>query len=192
MANGPFPRRRWGLSEQAFDRMLASLGKDRETSAERYESIRRRLIQFLAWEASLSPEDAADEVLDRVARRLEAGEQIEDMERYALGVARFVRMEERQESQRQRIALSQRPSTLPDDPVADQALQCLENCLRQLPPETQTLLTDYYAGEKRARIERRVQLAARLGIEMNALRNRALRLREKLEACVENCLRRPH
>jgi hypothetical protein len=51
--------------------------------------------------------------------------------------------------------------------------------------------TDYYAGEKRARIERRQRLAAQLGIEINALRNRALRLREKLETCVENCLRRP-
>ena len=179
------------MSEEAFNRMLANLGDDRTSSAERYESIRRKLIQFFAWEASVFPEDAADEVLDRVAKRLEAGEQIEDMERYALGVARFVRMEERQDNQRKRLAIVQRPSVVADETV-DETLECLETCLEQLPPETRVLLTDYYAGEKRARIERRQQLAARFGIEMNALRNRALRLREKLECCVENCLRRPH
>src|SRR4051812_15575571 len=147
MANSSFPRRRWGLSEQAFNRMLANLGEDRESSAERYESIRRRLIQFFAWEASVFPEDAADEVLDRVAKRLEAGEQIDDMERYALGVARFVRMEERQETQRKRLAIAQRPSAVDSGSEADHALDCLETCLEQLPPETRVLLTDYYAGE---------------------------------------------
>src|SRR6266446_3605240 len=43
---------------------------------------------------------------------------------------------------------------------------------------------------KRDRIERRKSLAASLGLQREALANRAQRLRDKLEQCVKSCLRR--
>jgi len=192
VANAPFPRRRWGLTQHAFDRLLAALGPDRAAAGERYEILRRRLIQFFAWEAAVSPEDAADECLDRLAKRLEGGEQIENPEHYVFGIARFVLMEHKQEIRRADIALRSAESVEMfggPEPPHEPVRRCLEKCLAELPLESKSLLTEYYSGEKKARIQQRKLLARGLGLEMNALRNRALRLRERLEACIENCLR---
>jgi hypothetical protein len=46
---------------------------------------------------------------------------------------------------------------------------------------------EYYADVRRQKIERRRELAARLGISMNALGIRAFRIRDSLMACVEGC-----
>jgi hypothetical protein len=54
-------------------------------------------------------------------------------------------------------------------------------------PENRELILDYYRGEQRAKIERRSELATRLGLTMNALGIRACRIRSKLETCVRTC-----
>jgi hypothetical protein len=46
----------------------------------------------------------------------------------------------------------------------------------------------YYQEEKRAKIEHRKRLAERLGIELNALRIRAYRIRAELYECIRLCL----
>jgi DNA-directed RNA polymerase specialized sigma24 family protein len=188
MANAPFPRRRWGLTQHSFDRLLAALAPDRAVAGNKYETLRRRLIQFFAWESIPSPEDAADESLDRVAKRLEGGEQIDNIEHYIFGVARFVLMEQKQDVRLKNIALRDAIAVEPQI-EAESVHQCLEHCLAELPPESKSLLINYYSGEKGARIQQRRLLAGSLGLELNALRNRALRLRERLETCIENCMR---
>jgi len=49
---------------------------------------------------------------------------------------------------------------------------------------------EYYVDEKRGRIDRRRDLAERLGLRRDALANRAQRLRDKLEQCVTRCLKK--
>jgi len=49
---------------------------------------------------------------------------------------------------------------------------------------------EYYCDEKRVQIDRRKDLAARLGLRRDALANRAQRLRDKLEQCVTRCLKK--
>jgi len=51
------------------------------------------------------------------------------------------------------------------------------------------LIIEYYQGEKGAKIQNRKRLTERFGVPVNTLRMRALRLREKLQGCVEDCLR---
>lgn len=46
----------------------------------------------------------------------------------------------------------------------------------------------YYQGEKGAKIENRKKSTDRLKISIATLRMRALRLREGLQSCVEDCL----
>src|SRR5262249_47968723 len=70
----------------------------------------------------------------------------------------------------------------------DQRLECLDRCARELPPETRTMIVEYYQSERREKIVRREALASRMKISANALRIRACRVRDKLEACVTNCL----
>jgi hypothetical protein len=56
-----------------------------------------------------------------------------------------------------------------------------------LKPEQRELVVDYYGGAERQRIDRRRDLAARLGISMNALAIRVCRIRGALETCVDVC-----
>src|SRR5207248_454000 len=56
------------------------------------------------------------------------------------------------------------------------------------PEDHRDLIIGYYQGEKSNKIKNRQILAERLRIPIGTLRMRALRLREQLEVCVENCL----
>ena len=70
-------------------------------------------------------------------------------------------------------------------------LDCLEKCLQKLSPQQRQLIEDYYQGEGWAKIEKRKQLAARMGISISDLRIRAHRLRQKLVECVRSCIAQP-
>jgi DNA-directed RNA polymerase specialized sigma24 family protein len=69
-------------------------------------------------------------------------------------------------------------------------LTCLDDCLNALQSDNRDLIMEYYLDEARGRIDRRKDLAARLGLRRDALANRAQRLRDKLEQCVTRCLRK--
>ena len=55
-------------------------------------------------------------------------------------------------------------------------------------PATRDLIIEYYRFEKSQKITHRKHLAEQLGIDMNALRNRALRIKAALRDCVLECL----
>src|SRR5207253_9181889 len=61
----------WALTQGAFERLLDWLGQDSELSGERYLEMRKRLVLYFDRKGCLSPDDLADETLNRVARRLE-------------------------------------------------------------------------------------------------------------------------
>ena len=50
------------------------------------------------------------------------------------------------------------------------------------------MILKYYVAEGRTRIDNRRRLAQALGISETALRNRAQRLRDRLERCITGCL----
>ncbi len=89
-----------------------------------------------------------------------------------------------------RRELALKKMVLPDqEPVVDpDALACLEGCLAKLGPDQARLILRYYAGSGSAHIVVRREIASELGLEINTLRNRALRIRERLEDCVRRCL----
>ncbi len=74
--------------------------------------------------------------------------------------------------------------------VRERRLECLDQCLEELPADQRRLIVDYYADAQRQRIERRRALAGHLGITMNALAIRAYRIRDTLQSCIERCRRR--
>src|SRR5215471_11614968 len=77
-------RRKWVLTQEAFDRLLASLGEDREVAGERYVEIRKNLVRFFEWRGSAFPEDHADETINRIAKRISEGEEIRNPGSYSL------------------------------------------------------------------------------------------------------------
>lgn len=184
------PKKEWALTQEAFNKLLVCLDADRERAGERYETIRRKLMKFFECRGCPFPEEFTDEAINRVARKLDQGEELHNPSGYFYGVARMVFMESLREQEKERAALerlSLRP--VPEDPDESARRQCMERCLHSLPPESRQLIVQYHQGEKRARIETREALAAQWRLPLNALRIRVHRLREKLETCVEGCLK---
>jgi DNA-directed RNA polymerase specialized sigma24 family protein len=65
---------------------------------------------------------------------------------------------------------------------------CLEKCLDKLTANSRRMIERYYAADKQAKIDLRKRIATEFGISLSTLRLRALRIREKLQACIEQCL----
>jgi DNA-directed RNA polymerase specialized sigma24 family protein len=181
---------RWSLTREALARLLERLDGDPEAAALRYEALRVRLIDYFDWKGAQRPEVAADETLDRMARRLDEGEAIERIEAYAYGVARLVLLEHLRQQQREHRATAGAALELarPADAHEDARIACLTFCLQQLPAEERALIVAYYEGAGRLHLESRKALATRLGIGYTTLKTRTHRLRIRLEACLRKCL----
>ncbi|MFN2482181.1 MAG: RNA polymerase sigma factor [Pyrinomonadaceae bacterium] len=195
MDESPSRESRWLLTQDTFERFLASLDGDRERAGEKYEIARRKLVKFFAWHGSHAPEEHADETINRVARKISEGEKIESLNAYLLGVARLLLKEVFKQRLRARAALDQLPTSETTEPGAEEEddnarrtlRECLRACLQKLAPESRALIADYYEHDRASRIRRRKEIAAGLGIPLNALRIRAHRVRAGLEACVRAC-----
>jgi len=187
---GSVPRRKWVLTKEAFDGLLDSLGEDRESAGERYLEIRSNLIKFFQWRGSPFPEDHADETINRVAKKISEREEIRNPASYYLGVARMLLLEINRERVIQQQALSELTYSEITSDQSDESegrIHCLRACLQRLSSENRELILQYYSREKSAKIDSRKKLSQRLGIPVNTLRMRALRIRENLQQCIENC-----
>lgn len=191
--NAAASRRKWTLTQEAFDQLLAALGEDRERAGETYLEIRSNLVRFFEWRGCPLPEDHADETFNRVAKRILEGEEILNPMSYCLGVARMLLLEISKSRAKEQQALAEM-ATVPQVASADTSelntrIDCLQECLETLSTNNRELIIQYYQGEKGAKIESRKRLVERFGIPVNTLRMRALRLRERLQSCVEDCLK---
>lgn len=166
--------------------MLLWLDPDRERAGIAYEQVRRRLTTIFAARNCPVPEDLADETIDRVARRVAdivesyAG----DKAKYFFGVATNVHHE-----YLKRPSPPERGEALiSHDSDQERTYACLDQCLGKLPGAAKELLLHYYAEERQAKIALHQRMAAELGISINTLRLRILRMKEKLQPCVERCV----
>ena len=175
-----------GLSADAFASLLARLDPDPERAGSAYEHLRRALAGFFAWRGAATPEECADETLDRLAARVAEGV-VEDVPRFALGIARLVLLEHWRRPGARSVPLEdlgREPAAAPEVGDDDSRARDLALCLDELPGEGRELILQYYGADGRARIEARKRIADALGISENALRSRAQRLRDQLETCL--------
>ena len=185
--------RRWELTRTALNGLLARLDTDPVAAGEKYEHLRRALLKFFSWHQTLEAESCVDETLDRIARRLDGGETIEDVGAFAYGVARLVRLERQRKSAAMPITNDETlvahaaPSEDEDVEVRD---ACLQQCLGEISLKERDFIVTYYVGTGRERIDGRSRLAATLGLSENALRLRAQRLRDRLRVCAAQCVER--
>lgn len=171
------------LTPESFAGFLAVLG---ENAGERYEQLRRRLLVYFGAQRHPGAEEAADETLDRAARRLAEGVAVTTVESFVLGIARNVVREGWKKPKV--VELDGRRLAAPERAEPQAALDCLERCLDRLAPASRSWVERFYTGEGGEKIRARAALAAELGIDANALRVRMHRVRGKLEACVRACL----
>jgi len=173
---------KWALTAESFDRLLAALHPDRAEAAVRYEALHERLVRVFRWEHAVDPESLADDALTRLARRLDEGESVLSIPAFLNGIARNLLKEEG--ARRQRLQPLTDVPAPPSESEVEHHHAALETCLATWEPAKRDLLLAYYQGDQSARILNRQKLATDLGLELNALRNRALRLRERLETCI--------
>jgi DNA-directed RNA polymerase specialized sigma24 family protein len=189
-------RRRWLLNRAALEGLLSALDTDVARAAQQYERLRERLIIYFSGRRCPDPEDSADDTLDRISRRIDEGEQIRDVTRFAYAVARLVLSESFKRVRRRGDVLARLATSSgapPDDGTAatlgpDGAMECIRSCTQRLPPDERELILLYYDSAGRDQQEQRKQLAARLDVSPTALRLRAFRIRRALEACTRDCL----
>lgn len=175
-----------GVSQEAFDALLAWLDPDRECAGQKYEEIRIRLIKIFVRRGCPIAEELADETIDRVIRKVRdlAIDYVGDPALYFCGVAHNVHLEYVKKK------ADPRPLPPPEPPdVLERNYNCLEHCLREFKEEDHQLILEYYQDEKRAKIDHRKRLAEQRGVPLNTLRMRAHRIRLRLQACVSDCLK---
>jgi RNA polymerase sigma factor (sigma-70 family) len=177
--------------------LLAWLDDGAESYGERYLEMHRRLVAYFDRRNRPAADELADETLNRVARTLDQSGVIATRPpaRYCYVVARFVLLEDLRR-ERRHVELDETKPILDvragrGEVTAraphEERLDCLDRCLEQLRPEQRTLIVDYYRDSRRQKIERRRELADRLGISMNALAIRACRIRDALLTCLQGC-----
>lgn len=181
------------LTQAAFNILLARLHPDRQQAAEAYEMIRKRLIKFFEWQGCTSAEVRADETIDRVAKKIDQGEQIHDLMKYFYGVARLIVFEgikdrERQANLIRQLSLIPKWDAAAETEEGQPKRHCMETCLRDLSRENLELITRYCQLENKT--ENKKRLAQEMGIQLNGLRIRAHRIRAGLKKCYAACLRR--
>jgi len=186
-----------GTTPEAFARFLAWLDPDPGRAAQEYERLRRRIARFFAFRGCPDGDALADEVMDRVAGK------VEDLQArysgacagYLYGVARNVYLESvRRQSAGARFRDALRAA--PRDEAAE-ALErarrereqgCLDRCLAALTEAEREVVTAYYQMDPAGRPARRRELAGQHGLTAEGLRQRSHRLRERLRGCLARCL----
>lgn len=185
--------REWTLTGEALDRFLSRLDSNPDHAGKKYEAIRQKLVKVFDWRGARFPEECADETINRVVRKLEYGQEIRDIPTYCQGVARLVFLEELKKAENRQVSLDELKS-VPVAPLLaeDDSSQrtCFLQCLNELSLESRELILQYYEDERRVKIKNRQTIADQLGIPLNALRSRVQRIRNKLEECTAQCLRR--
>jgi len=171
--------------------MLDWLDPDRERAGEKYELIRAKLMKILERRQCYVAEELADETINRVSHKVKdiAPTYQGDPALYFYGVLKNVYHE---------WILEVHPIPNPD-PVYppdsnedsedhDRVHECLDECLTKLDPTDREVILRYFEKSKRAKINCRKELAARLGITLNSLRMKVHRINAKLRKCINDCL----
>src|SRR5579871_770263 len=103
-------------ADAAFPALLARLGSDGEKPEVVYERLRARLITYFRLHLPAEANDLADRTLDRMARRIQEGTEVENVHSYALGVARLLVHEARTRYAREQKSILEEAAVLEQAP----------------------------------------------------------------------------
>lgn len=181
-----------GIIQTGFEKLLTLLDAERETAGAKYEALRLRLIKYFEWRNCEACEELADTVFDRVVRKIEEGEEIQNLNAYALTIAQYVfkeycrRVQNKTENIEDSNAL-QIAAHDEKDETKEKRFTCLEKCLEKFSDENRRLIVAYYDTDERTMIAARKRLADSMNVSTNNLRIRVCRLKSKLEECTFEC-----
>lgn len=174
------------VTRAKFATFLEWLGPDSERAGDEYERLRFRLCTFFSQRHCTFADELADETINRVILK-SAEEKIDNKLAYCYGVARNVYRESlRKERTHVDIDDLTIAAKVPEEPAFSS--ECLDQCLEKLPPESRTLLLDYFSEAKMAKIQLHKRISEGLKTTQTALRMRVMRTKDKLKVCVQECM----
>lgn len=196
------------LSAKAFEKLLAWIDPAPEVAGEIYAETHRQLVVIFERAGCRPAEEFADEVMNRIARRLEirtAENEIRTSEpvRFILGVARMIAHFEKIRHGTIGISIETlEPETLHAalqnavDPAIEienreetmRKISCAEKCLQELPTQDRVLIELYYLEVETPGALSHKNLAARYGLTESGLRTRVMRIRKRMQHCAQRCL----
>ena len=179
-------------TQEELDKLLAWLDLDRDAAAAKYETIRNGLIRFFLFRECVDPEMLSDEVINRVAVRInKVVEKFSEPAKCFHGFAGNVYREYLADPARQ---VDIDPSVLPDPSddeegkILESEDECLKRCMGKLTPTDDDLFRRYFQDLTPAKIKIRKKLAAELRLTSNALSIKVARIRKRLRECMKECL----
>lgn len=190
----------------AFKKFLDYLAPDNEQAAvQRYEHLRDAAIKYFACKYFAcrnvsDPRACADEVLRVLQLKIAAGRVIEHIESYSLRVAHYVKLRDWKRHQpevqpsesegKDKNPGAESPLEILEKRVERNRLsRCLAKCWQTFSDEDRKLMERYGLGSEHHKAEREA-LAAELGITEEYLRQKIHRLKKKLRACLNDCLKK--
>jgi DNA-directed RNA polymerase specialized sigma24 family protein len=170
--------------------LLGWLDGNIDSAAEKYEKIRQRLIRVFIGRGCHEAELLADRTIDRVIAKVPQINQgyVGEPAAYFYAVGNKIHLEWLRSQRRERETTFIDLTADPPEEEEGAEYGCLESCLDELPSDSRELILEYYRDEKRAKIERRKNLAQKLGVSIGALQIKASRIRSKLSSCVTHCV----
>lgn len=179
------------VTTENFTLLLSWLDADTDRAAEKYQTIRTRLVRLFVSRGCHEADDLADETINRVTLKIPEiiEKYVGEPTSYFYGVANKVFLEWLRKQKRARpVELKEHGVSTgpPADP--DREFECLEKCLRELTAPLRELIIEYYQGEKREKIEHHRFLAEKWDLTINALQTKTCRIRASLRKCVQQCL----
>ncbi|MCD9188598.1 MAG: hypothetical protein LUM44_19425 [Pyrinomonadaceae bacterium] len=194
----------WTLTAEAFAELLSSFDDDRERASLIYEDIRKRLVRQFRASQSLIPEEQADEVFNRIARKISEENFVLDRTNpypYFHQTARYVLLEQQRQNRRRILGLDD--LNVSDEPAYDPVkaiekaeqklrtelgLNALRQCRQNLKTQELKVLDEYNAAIGKDKKKLHEELAASLGKSQNALKITINRTRKKLVECAKKKL----
>jgi DNA-directed RNA polymerase specialized sigma24 family protein len=196
------PNQDWEPNEKSFQDFLNWLDGGANSDGQRYLEVRQRLELYFDRKNCVAPSQLADETLNRVIRKLQENGEVKGVAplQYCYMVAKYVFLEALRADNRSpfyRPVTTANPTNLSgqsvsvqDTNAASEQKQKVTSCVESLSSTDRELIVEYYRGQQRNKTERRAALAARLGLTANALSTRACGVRQRLEVCIEACLKK--
>jgi DNA-directed RNA polymerase specialized sigma24 family protein len=149
--------------------------------------LRFRLMTFFSQRNCRFAEDLADETINRVCLKIGA-EVVENKTAFVYGFAKNVFLESLRKEKNHlnideiNVAVKEREDR------NDFSGACLDKCLNELSKENKSLILEYFSEEKQAKIDLHKQISEKFETTQTALRMRVVRIKQKLKACLQECL----
>ena len=174
------------ITPESFAKFLEWLSPDSERAGEEYERLRFRLCRFFSLRHCHFADELADETINRVILK-SSSQEIENKLAYCYGVAKNVY---RESLRKERTLLDIDEVEIPVNASPQQSFssECLDKCLEKLPSDSRNLLLDYFSETRQKKVELHQRISASLRMTQTALRMRIMRSKQKLKACVQECM----